>query len=660
MEQPVIGVRRPAARRWLDAARHGQAAGTALCAVLAACLLLCIWGYTAVRLDDEARQALDRARIENRDVASILAAQLDDALGPLPELPADLAYFLRPYREISRKAHGRIEIAGAAGAVLAALQDGLPASGAGHAAKAACLLEVRTLLRHGLQVRVSQEHERVLAQLDGLRWRLVAQAALMSLAVLSLGGAVVWAARRRLRAQRRLAEGAHITLSLQLARERSRAEQLATCDELTGVANRRRFYDSAGAKLLQARHSRNHYALLLVDMDRFKQVNERLGHLAGDALLREAARRLRHVLRDGDLLARFGGDEFVLLLCEVASEERLAAVAGMLLDALRQPFTPPGGTAILATASIGIALYPRDGQSVDALLSGAGSAMDGAKAAHDSYRFYDMALNLSSARGLELQGRFGLAMRDDEFCLHYQGKFDTARRHIVGLEALLRWDHPQHGLIFPNEFIGLAEETQAILALGNWSIAAACRQLAQWRQAGLDLVPVAINISARQLRDPQLLATVTRCLDTHGLAPGLLELEVTESCFIDDISQAKDVLVRLRALGLTISLDDYGTGYSGLSHIKMLPIHTLKIDRSFIRDIAIDRNDAMIVASTIALARGLGLQVVAEGVESGEQLERLRRLGCQQVQGFYLHRPAPAAAVAALLAHARSALAPAM
>ena len=627
--------------------------------MLAACLLLCIWGYTAVRLDDEMQQALERAGIENRDVATILAAQLGDALGPLSELPADLAYFLRPYREISRKAHGRIEIAGSEGDVLAALQDGLPA-GAPAPQDTVRLLDVRSLPRHGLQVRVSQERARVLAQLDGPRWRLLAQAALASLAVLALGGAIVWAARRRLRAQRRQAQGEQITLSLQLARERSRADQLATRDELTGVANRRHFYDIAIGKLLQARHSRNHYALLLVDMDRFKHVNERLGQLAGDALLQEAAARLRRVLRDGDVLARFGGDAFVLLLCEVASEERLAAVAGTILDALRQPFAPAAGAAILATASIGIALYPRDGQSVDALLSGADSAMAGAKTARDSFRFYDMALNLSSARSLELQGRFEMAMRENEFCLHYQGKFDTARGHIVGLEALLRWDHPHHGLIFPNEFIGLAEETAAILALGNWSIAAACRQLAQWRQDGLPLVPVAINISARQLRDPQLLATVTRCLAAHALAPALLELEVTESCFIDDISQAREVLERLRALGLVISLDDYGTGYSGLSHIRLLPIHTLKIDRSFIRDIAIDRNDAMIVASTIGLAHGLGLRVVAEGVESGEQLACLQQLGCQQVQGFYLHRPAPAAAIAALLAAARLAPAPAM
>lgn len=624
--------------------------------MLAACLLLCIWGYTAVRIDDETQQALDRARIENRDVATILAAQLDDALAAAPDLPGDLAFFLRPYREISRKAHGRIEIGLAGGTALAALQDGLPAVAA-PADGAVRLLEVRTLPRHGLQVRVSQDRGRVLAQLDGLRWRLVAQAALISLAVLSLAGAVLWAARQRLRLQRRQAQGEQLALNLQLSREKSRADQLAACDELTGVANRRRFYTVAGGKLQQARHSRNHYALLLVDLDRFKQVNERLGHLAGDALLQETAARLRQVLRDDDVLARFAGDAFVVLLCEVGSEERLAAIARAILGAVREPFKPGGGEDILATASIGIALYPRDGQGVDALLSSAGSAMDSAKAGRDRYRFYDMALNLSSARSLELQGRFAGAIRHDEFCLHYQGKFDTAQLRLVGLEALLRWDHPRHGLIYPNEFIGLAEETQAIVALGNWCIDAVCRQLAQWRQAGLPLVPVAVNISATQLREPLLQETVLRCLDRYAIAPGLLELEVTESCFIDDISQAKQVLFRLRALGLTISLDDYGTGYSGLSHIKMLPIHTLKIDRSFIRDLAIDRNDAMIVASTIALARGLGLQVVAEGVESGEQLAHLRRLGCQQVQGFYLHRPAPAAASAALLAGARPALA---
>lgn len=258
------------------------------------------------------------------------------------------------------------------------------------------------------------------------------------------------------------------------------------------------------------------------------------------------------------------------------------------------------------------------------------------------------------ARSRELQGRLDRAIVDGEFCFHYQGKFDTAQLRLVGLEALLRWNHPHHGLVYPNEFIGLAERTNAIAALGNWGIDAACRQLAQWRAAGLPVVPVAVNVSARQLCQPHLSAQlpdfVLGCLRRHAIPAGLLELEVTESCCIDDMAQATQVLRRLRALGLAISLDDYGTGHSGLSHVRMLPIHTIKIDRCFIHDVASGGRDAVIVASTLALARGLGLQALAEGVENGEQLAQLRRLGCPQVQGFYLHRPAPAAEVAALLA----------
>ena len=256
----------------------------------------------------------------------------------------------------------------------------------------------------------------------------------------------------------------------------------------------------------------------------------------------------------------------------------------------------------------------------------------------------------ASVRSRELQARLDSAIVDGEFCFHYQGKFDTAQLRLVGLEALLRWDHPRHGLIYPNAFIGLAEQTDAIVALGNWGIDAACRQLAQWRAAGLPLVPVAVNVSARQLCQAHLPDFVQRCLQRHAIPACLLELEVTESCCIDDMAQATQGLRRLRALGLAISLDDYGTGHAGLSHVRMLPIHTIKIDRSFIADLGSSGSDAVIVASTIAMARGLGLQVLAEGVENGEQLAQLRRLGCPQVQGFYLHRPAPVAEVAALLA----------
>lgn len=261
-----------------------------------------------------------------------------------------------------------------------------------------------------------------------------------------------------------------------------------------------------------------------------------------------------------------------------------------------------------------------------------------------------VALWRARRQARELQARLDSAIVAGEFCFHYQGKFDTAQLRLVGLEALLRWDHPRHGLIYPNAFIGLAEQTDAIVALGNWGIDAACRQLAQWRAAGLPLVPVAVNVSARQLCQAHLPDFVQRCLQRHAIPAGLLELEVTESCCIDDMAQATLGLRRLRALGLAISLDDYGTGHAGLSHVRMLPIHTIKIDRSFIADLGSSGSDAVIVASTLAMARGLGLQVLAEGVENGEQLAQLRRLGCPQVQGFYLHRPAPVTEVAALLA----------
>ncbi|OYO29116.1 bifunctional diguanylate cyclase/phosphodiesterase [Janthinobacterium sp. PC23-8] len=244
------------------------------------------------------------------------------------------------------------------------------------------------------------------------------------------------------------------------------------------------------------------------------------------------------------------------------------------------------------------------------------------------------------------------ALHNDEFCFHYQGKFDTSHLRLVGLEALLRWRQPGRGLGFPQQFIALCEQSGTIVELGNWGIATACRQLAQWRAAGLPLVPVAVNLSVRQLSDPQLFYTVQACLRQHDLPATLLELEVTESGQIVDMVQACAVLSRLRTLGVRIALDDYGTGYAGLHHLKMLPVHTVKIDRCFITDIGSDSRDAIIVASTIALARSLELQVLAEGVEDGVQLAMLRSLGCQQVQGYYLHRPAPAASVRVLLDNA--------
>jgi diguanylate cyclase (GGDEF)-like protein len=390
--------------------------------------------------------------------------------------------------------------------------------------------------------------------------------------------------------------------------------------------------------------------LFFLDLDKFKLINDTLGHAVGDALLQEVARRLRAAVREYDLVARLGGDEFVVLVSEIRSEEVVAEIADKLVETLRAPYPDLLGCDVETAPSIGIALYPRDGQSITTLMTNADSAMYTAKSAGSGlYRFYDASLNAIAVRGLELLGRFRQALKENEFCLHYQPKVALQDYRVVGMEALIRWQHPEHGLIFPGEFIGLAETHDLVQPLGHWIIEAVCRQLAQWRADGLPLVPVAINVSAKQLNDERLIATVRESLQRHQLSAHWLEIEVTESCFIADLEQARQTLEKLRDEGLRIYLDDYGTGYSSLSHIKALPVYALKIDRSFVRDIRNDNSDGMIVASTVTLARNLGLKVVAEGVETREQLMHLKLMGCDEVQGFYLQRPVAAAQLVPLL-----------
>ncbi len=286
---------------------------------------------------------------------------------------------------------------------------------------------------------------------------------------------------------------------------------------------------------------------------------------------------------------------------------------------------------------------------MEALLTHADFAMYSAKSAGaGTYRFFDTSLNASSAREAELLSRFKRAIRDDEFCLHYQPRVELQEFSVVGLEALIRWQHPEHGLIYPNDFIALAENNDLIVPLGSWVVEAACRQLAAWREQGLPVVPVAINVSPRQLKDGALVETVMTTLAKYQISPDLLEIEVTESCFIEDFDTAIQVLEQLKKNGIRIALDDYGTGFSGLKNLKSLPIYAIKIDRSFIRDIRNDNSDAVIVASTISLAHNLGLQVVAEGVESKEQLVHLKTAGCDQVQGFYFQRPVAASEIGVL------------
>ncbi len=607
-----------------------------------------------------------------------LLIPLQDGKGSLQGFFAailDLGYFLKTYEEVSVDGASRIEIINTAGLQLAELAGGILSGGSNYAGQeyATFLLTgkgdglihalrpgdaaqhvgvQRRLAHYPLAVVVSRDQQVLLGKLWPAHRQYYLQAILISLLVVVLSGGLIAMAHRRrfLYEQLLYSEREKSGLIQQLEQEKSRAYQLASHDYLTGIPNRMLFYELAATELSRARRSRNLYALFFLDLDKFKLINDTLGHAVGDALLQEVARRLRAAVREYDLVARLGGDEFVVLVSEIRSEEVVAEIADKLVETLRAPYPDLLGCDVETAPSIGIALYPRDGQSITTLMTNADSAMYTAKSAGSGlYRFYDASLNAIAVRGLELLGRFRQALKENEFCLHYQPKVALQDYRVVGMEALIRWQHPEHGLIFPGELIGLAETHDLVQPLGHWIIEAVCRQLSQWRADGLPLVPVAINVSAKQLNDERLIATVRESLQRHQLSAHWLEIEVTESCFITDLEQARQTLEKLRDEGLRIYLDDYGTGYSSLSHIKALPVYALKIDRSFVRDIRNDNSDGMIVASTVTLARNLGLKVVAEGVETREQLMHLKLMGCDEVQGFYLQRPVAPAQLVPLL-----------
>ena len=580
----------------------------------------------------------------------------------------DLDYFLRKYKDVSIDSGSRIEILNSSGLRLAELNSGALSNGNNAGDEGYTRFQIndkndgeiyavrpgepdqkigvhKNLDRYPLAVIVSRDPAYVLSKLKLSHREYVSQAMLMSAIVLLFSFTLITLAHRRRRLYQKLlrSEREKSTLISELEQEKSRAYQLASHDFLTGIPNRMLFHEIASKELARAKRSRKFYAVFFLDLDKFKVINDTLGHAVGDALLQAVAKRLRSVLREYDLVARLGGDEFAVLVSEVEQEDRIAEIGKELVKAISEPYLDLEGHDVETTSSIGISMYPKDGKTVDELLTSADAAMYVAKkSGSGTYRFYDASFNATSVRSLELLFRFKQSLRTDEFCLHYQPKFDLQHFDVIGLEALIRWQHPEHGLIYPNDFIPLAEEYDLIIPLGHWVIEAVCRQLALWKVAQFPLYPVAINVSVKQLRDRLLLTTILEALKKHDIAPHLLEIEVTESCFIDNIQGAKEVLEQLRLAGLNIALDDYGTGYASLSHIKTLPLYALKIDRSFIRDLDSDNSDALIVASTAALARNLGLKVIAEGVESKAQLMHLKGIGCDQVQGYYLHKPVPA------------------
>jgi diguanylate cyclase (GGDEF)-like protein/PAS domain S-box-containing protein len=435
--------------------------------------------------------------------------------------------------------------------------------------------------------------------------------------------------------------------------QEARIEHLAYHDSLTGLPNRPMLMDRLGQALSQAQRLDQQVAVLFIDLDRFKLVNDSLGHPVGDQLLQEIARRLRAALRDNDTVARVGGDEFQVVVCNVAGATDAARIAEKLMRVLGEPFVLQG-QELHVTASLGVSLFPRDGASGELLLKYADTALYEAKAeGRNAYRFFSPEMNAQAHGRLRLENDLRRAVERHELELHYQPQLDLATGEVCAVEALVRWRHPVRGLVLPNAFIPMAEETGLVLGIGEWVLDEACRQVAQWQREGLadNLSPlrVAVNISARQLQRPGLDGAVRRALSLSGLPAGCLELEITESSVMLDPLHAQSVLQSLRELGVQLSIDDFGTGYSSLAYLKRLPLDRLKIDRSFIGGIPTDSDDAAIVETIIVMTHKLGLRVIAEGVETLEQRLQLVRQGCDEMQGFLLAHPVPAGELPGLL-----------
>jgi diguanylate cyclase (GGDEF)-like protein/PAS domain S-box-containing protein len=430
-------------------------------------------------------------------------------------------------------------------------------------------------------------------------------------------------------------------------------EHQANFDPLTDLANRNLLADRLQQSLVYADRSQRLVAVLLLDLDRFKIVNESLGHGQGDLLLQRVAERLTECVRAADTVARLGGDEFVIALAEVAEVGDVGLVVKNFQNALARPFTI-AGRELYVTASIGISLYPTDGQDGESLLRHADIAMYRAKEeGRNTFRFFSPEMNLRIMETLDLEADLRRALERDEFVLHYQPKVDLASGRITSCEALVRWQHPEKGMIPPGAFIPLAEETGLIVPLGDWVLHTACAQNRQWQQEGLPPISVATNLSARQFRETDLVETVQRTLRETGLEPQYLSLEVTESLIMKDPAGAATTMRRFKELGIELSLDDFGTGYSSLNYLRSFPVDCLKIDRSFITDVTTDPSAAAVATSIVAIAHSLGLHAVAEGVETQEQLDFLRHCGCDSLQGYYFSRPVPPEAFASLLTEGR-------
>jgi diguanylate cyclase (GGDEF)-like protein/PAS domain S-box-containing protein len=421
-----------------------------------------------------------------------------------------------------------------------------------------------------------------------------------------------------------------------------RLEYLARHDPLTNLPNRL----ALDAQLARAIDSSvpgiDRLALLVIDLDNFKTINDSLGHAAGDRLLGELSRRLAVQMGPAQRLFRLGGDEFVVFVDKLDGEEALIELSSRLIRVTGEPLDIDGHV-LHVTPSIGISLYPEDGRDAQALIRNADTAMYYAKAnGRANYKFFTEPMNAAATKRLHLESELWRALAENQLVLHYQPQIDLLAGKVVGVEALVRWRHPQRGLIGPAEFIPVAEECGLILPLGHWVLLTACRQAKAWLDQGIDMGEMAVNISAHQFRQPEFVQSVHRILAETGLPASRLELEITESTIMHSVDEAIATLAELRGMGIRLAIDDFGTGYSSLAYLRRFPLDRLKIDRSFLADVDTDRDAASLLTSIVLLGRSLGLQLVAEGVESFAQAEFLRTLECERVQGFHFYQPVSA------------------
>jgi diguanylate cyclase (GGDEF)-like protein/PAS domain S-box-containing protein len=430
---------------------------------------------------------------------------------------------------------------------------------------------------------------------------------------------------------------------------RERLEHQASHDALTGLANRNLLQARLRQAIAQAERQQDGLAVVFMDLDNFKYLNDSLGHSAGDELLKMVANRLKACVREGDTVVRLGGDEFVLLLLNQSTAESVGHVVRRVFEKTSEPYFI-AGREFNTSASIGVSLYPQDGADAEALLKNADAAMYRAKAdGRNNYQFFTAQINAALSERIALEHGLRRALEHGEFELDYQPKVELATGRLIGAEALLRWRHPEHGLLSPARFIPVAEETGLIVPLGEWILRAACTQAQRWRGSGLDLKMLSVNISARQFRSRDLVEQITGVLTQTGLPAACLDLEITESLMMEDVEAFIVLLRELKTLGVQLSVDDFGIGYSSLNYLKQFPVDRLKIDGSFVCDIASDPGDAAIVQAVIQLGHVLGLAVTAEGVETSEQLAFLRRHGCDEGQGYYFSKPLAPAEFEALL-----------